>query len=179
LATIGLVGAYFWVASIKKKVFGIKPKFIKILLFVVFFLLFILNFSYYLNQYFVQLNYYDASEWQYGYAQVMPVVQKLENSYSRIIISDKAPMDKSYMFTLFYLRYSPQKYQNFGEESGGFAVHQKFDKFEFRPIDWDKDSKLHNVLLVGLPSEFPTGVNAKKIIYFPNGKPAMVMVARD
>lgn len=178
LAAIGLVGVYIWVSSIKYQVLSIKYLKLKYLIFAICFLIFALNFSYYLNQYFVQLNYYDASEWQYGYAQVMPEVQKLENSYDKIIISDKAPMDKSYMFTLFYLKYPPQKYQNFGEESGGFAVHQKFDKFEFRPIDWKTDSKLKNTLFVGLPSEFPANVNALKVVYFPNGEKAMVMVGK-
>jgi 4-amino-4-deoxy-L-arabinose transferase-like glycosyltransferase len=179
-AAIGLASTFFFMKklNIRLGIYNLKKPF-SVVLVILFCCVFFLNFFYYINQYFIQLNYYDADQWQYGYAQVVPEIQKNYNLYDKIIISDKAPMDKSYMFLLFYLKYSPQKYQAFGEESGGFAVHQKFDKFEFRPIDWSRDSNLKNTLLVGLPSEFPQNVSTLKTVYFPNGQKAMVMVERN
>jgi len=59
------------------------------------------NFIYYLNQYFVQQNYFNAEDWQYGYAQAIPQIESLQNQYQKIIVSDKTPMDESYMFFYF------------------------------------------------------------------------------
>lgn len=149
----------------------------KIIFYILFALVFIFNFSYYINQYFAQLNYYDSQDWQYGYKQAVQEVKLLQNNYKEIIISDKQPMDKSYMFFLFYLEYPPRDYQKIGEKSsGGYAVHHSFGKYVFRPIDWQKDSVEKGVLYIGNPGEIPNGVNTLKTIYNVDGSPAMLIV---
>lgn len=136
------------------------------------------NFVYYLNQYFVQQNYFNAADWQYGWEQAASYIKSVEGNYKKIIVTDKEPLDKGYMFLAFYLKFPPKEYQKIGAlESGGFAEHHVFDKFDFRPINWKKDSQYRNTLFVGSPSEFSNSPPLK-IINYPNGKPAIYILNR-
>lgn len=171
LIAIGLVSAIVRVSSIKFKVLSIRIW----KLFAICYLLFaIFNFIYYLDQYFVQQNYYSSADWQYGYKQAVGEMKIIENNYSEIVISDNQPMDKSYMFFLFYLKFPPGEYQKIGENSSGsFDSHHSFGRYTFRPIDWTKDSAKKNVLYIGLPKEIPDGVTLIKTIYNLDGTPAI------
>jgi len=171
LIAIGLINAIVFVSSIKYQVFSIKIW----KLFAICYLLFaIFNFVYYLDQYFVQQNYYNSQDWQYGYKQAADEMNLIENNYKEIVISDDQPMDKSYMFFLFYLKFPPGEYQKIGKNSSGsFAAHHSFGRYTFRPIDWAKDSAKRNVLYIGLPKEIPDGVTLIKTIYNLDGTPAI------
>lgn len=140
------------------------------------------NFIYYLDQYFLQQNYFTAKDWQYGWKQTAEYVEKIAPKYKKIIVTDKEPLDKSYMFFAFYLKFPPKEYQKYGSrESGGFAEKHYFGKYEFRPLDFAKDSKNKNTLLIGIPSEFPvTGKNFTplKIINYPDGTPDVEIVEK-
>jgi 4-amino-4-deoxy-L-arabinose transferase-like glycosyltransferase len=158
-------------------VFINKYKNLKWIFYLCVFVVFIFNFSYYLNQYFVQLNYHDSFDWQYGYKEAVDEVKKVGGNFNQIVISDKQPMDKSYMFFAFYLKYSPDKYQQESkDQSGGFAQHHYFDKYTFRPIDWPSDSTKSGTLYVTTADEIPEKVNGVKTIYNLNGKPAIKIV---
>ena len=167
-SAIGFV--YLLIAINKYKKFQIL-----IYLFAIF--IFLINFTYYLDQYFVQLNYYDSQDWQYGYQQAVSEVTSIQNNYKQVVISDSNPLDKSYMFFLFYLKYPSSEYQKIAENgSGSFISHHSFGKYTFRPIDWQKDSKVKNVLYVGSPAEIPKGIGTIKTIYFLDGNPAIEIV---
>ena len=169
---IGILFAVQKISNVPAKGWSASGGKYLIFLFSFFFLIF--NFSYYLNQYFVQQNYYNSQDWQYGYKQAVDEVKLLQNKYKEIVISDKQPMDKSYMFFAFYLMYPPDKYQKESiDQSGGFAAHRYFGKYTFRPIDWPKDSLRRNVLYIGNPDEIPNGRSVIKNIYLLNGKPAI------
>lgn len=169
---IGIIAAICYVLGIKYKVLRIRISGVLILGYLLFSFL---NFSYYLNQYFVQQNYFYALDWQYGYANTIPEIVKIKNNYSDIIISDKNPMDKSYMFFLFYLKTPPATYQN-RRNMDAVSGMNNFEKYTFRNIDWRSDKELKDILLVGTASDFPVNIRAKKIINFPNGKPAILIV---
>ncbi|MEX2012935.1 MAG: glycosyltransferase family 39 protein [Candidatus Levyibacteriota bacterium] len=174
LTAIGLMWAMSKVSSIKYQVLSIKFKFI---LFFFIFSVFSFNFAYYLNQYFVQQNYFNAIEWQYGYEKMIPQVQEIEGNYEKIVVSNQAPMDQSYMFFLFYLKYPPHLYQQeSGEASGGFREDHIFGKFEFRPINWERDRKMQNTLFVGRADDFPKDSGYIFSVYYPDGKVAMQLV---
>jgi 4-amino-4-deoxy-L-arabinose transferase-like glycosyltransferase len=145
--------------------------------YVVFFVAAIFNFIYYLNQYFVQQNYYNAIDWQYGYAQAIPEIESLQNQYQKIIVSDKTPMDESYMFFLFYLKYPPQQYQQLVAQGENIATNEhQFGKYDFRTFNWTTEKHKQDVLYVGTVNDFPSNVIAKKTIYYPNGSPAILLV---
>ena len=170
---LGIIALISFVSSIKYQVLSIK---IKYLIFSLCILFFIFNLLYYLNQYFVQQNYFNASEWQYGYAKVIPQIQKIEKNYKKIVVSNQPPMDQSYMFFLFYLKYPPGLYQKEAQNaSGGFRENHIFGKFEFRPINWSEDSGKNNTLFVGRPSDFPPEVNIIGTVFYPNGEKAIVL----
>lgn len=130
--------------------------------------LFIVNFTYYVNQYFVKLNVKYSSEWQYGYKEAIFEIEKIKGNYNQIIVSDKSPLDQSYMFFLFNLKYSPQEYQNSGSR-------KSFDKYVFRQVNWEKDSNLPNALIVGSVKEIPGNAHILKTIYYLNNEPAIII----
>ncbi|MCL4418700.1 glycosyltransferase family 39 protein [Patescibacteria group bacterium] len=167
-SAIGILSAFIFLSRYRS---------LKYVFYLSFALIFSVNFIYYLNQYFVQQNYYTSADWQYGYKQAVGEVKTLQNNYKEIVISDNQPMDKSYMFFLFYLQYPPREYQEIAKNSsGGYAVHHYFGRYTFRPIDWQKDSQRRGVLYVGTPGEVPSGVSIIRTIYNLDGSPAMRIV---
>ncbi|HVZ58168.1 MAG TPA: glycosyltransferase family 39 protein [Patescibacteria group bacterium] len=169
LAVIGWVGNY---RQKLNKVFSLG-----LILASVGYLFFALgNFVYYLDQYFVQLNYFDAEEWQYGYQQAVAYVQQVQGDYRKIVVSDSQPFDKSYIFFLFYLHYPPERYQQEEKsKAGGYATHQGFGKYEFRPIHWSQETDRSGTLYV-MPYNNDNGGTLLKTIYNPDGTPAVLIV---
>ena len=174
---IGLIYAY--VAFMKYKFQAKMLNMLKRPVIVGFFTLAIFNFVYYLNQYFVQQNYFYAAEWQYGYEKLVPIAESLKKNYKKVLVSDTQPMDKSYIFFLFYLKYPPEQYQIIGKNaSGHYTAEHHFDKYIFRPIHWEVDSLEKDVLFIGLPKEFPGSLHESRIerIYNPDGSVAIQIV---
>lgn len=170
---IGVVAFAIFILNMKYKIANIQ---IKYLIFALCFLFLIFNFSYYINQYFVQLNYYDSGYWQYGYKEAIDKANVIGNKYKQIVVSNDKKLDKSYIFFLYYLKYPPNEYQKLVRNRTGEIINTSFGKFEFRPIDWKKDSLLKNVLYIANPSEIPDGVKTIKTIYNLDGTPAIKMV---
>ncbi len=125
------------------------------------------NIIYYMLQYFVQYNYFSSQDWQYGYQQVVGQVNNIQGKYNHIIISDKQPLDQSYIFFLYYLKYPPLKYQQ--EQRSNHS----FSKYEFKAFNYADSQK--DTLYVGSVDEFPKDVMSVEIINYLNGKPAMVI----
>lgn len=149
----------------------LKQRYLKLLIVFFLFSFFIFNFLYYLNQYFVQQNYFNSSNWQYGYKEAVEEVKKIEGNYDKIVVASKPPLDQSYIFFLFYLRYNPALYQKDGGTLSG-----RFAKFVFRPIEWSKEIKSPKTLYVGRPGDFPEGVKLVKTVNFLDGTPAIKIV---
>lgn len=138
------------------------------------FFIVVFNISYYIDQYFVQLNYYTSKDWQYGYQEAVQFVNENKTKYEKIIVSNRPHLDQSYMFFLFYLKYSPKLYQQEAKNnSGGFKENHSFGNFEFRPIEWEKEKKTGKRLFIGKPGDFGSDSNVLKKIYFKNGEEAI------
>ncbi len=107
----------------------------------------------YFNLYFVHLNREFSQFWQYGYKEAVEYVKERESQYEKIVVSTK--LEQAYMFFLFYLKYDPSLYlAQGGTRSGGFAeVRNRFDKYEFRPLDWNIEVTDGSTLYVGHPLE--------------------------
>jgi len=149
---IGFVSSCFFINQ--KGILGIKHYGVKIGFLILFILFVAFNFVYYLNQYFVQQNYFNSEQWQYGYKQAVDFVKKNDAKYTKVIVSDQIPLDQSYMFFLFYLKYPPILYQQVNATGAGFRENHQFGKFEFRPIDWDKEIQNPTILYIGRPDDF-------------------------
>jgi 4-amino-4-deoxy-L-arabinose transferase-like glycosyltransferase len=171
---IGLISFFLLISKTKYRLMNISLKYV---IFTFCLLLFLFNFVYYLNQYFVQQNYEYAYDWQYGYEKAVPLIEQMKNNYKKVIVSDTEPLNKSYMFFLFYLNYSPAEYQKIGiTSSGSFNSTHHFDKYEFRNFNWDEVKQNRGVLFVGSSRDFPSDIVSRKIIRYPNGKPAILIV---
>ena len=148
------------------------------------YLLLISNIFYYLHQYYVHTPVEYAREWQFGYKQAVMISNKYYAGVDKIIVTYK--YDQPYIFWLFYNKTDPLWYQRnwLGELS--FDTHaevlrdeRRFDKYEFRNIDWEQDKNKKNVLLIGTPSEIPNAAPGTVAeIPFPDGTPAFRIVLR-
>ena len=151
LTAIGIISAVQKISNFKFQFSNFQ---IKYLIFSFSFLFSIFNFSYYLNQYFVQQNYFHAKYWQYGYEDMVHYISGVQEKYNKIIVSNTPPLDQSYMFFLFYLKYDPAEYlKEGGTASGKIEGINKFANFEFRKFDYDLE-KEKNILLVGSTFDF-------------------------
>jgi len=135
------------------------------------------NLTYYLNQYFVQQNYFYSQSWQYGYKEAIDYIRPIQKNYNKIIVSNDRPLDQSYMFFLFYLKYDPKTYlSEGGTASGGFREDHFFGKYEFRDISWDAEDQGN--LYIGRPDDFPKDLGSIKTINYLNGEPAILIVGK-
>jgi 4-amino-4-deoxy-L-arabinose transferase-like glycosyltransferase len=131
-------------------------------------LLYILNIYYYLHQYYIHTPVDYAPDWQYGYKQAVESVNELGKDKGKIIVSIE--YDQPYIFFLFYNRIDPLWYQKFWNGVEINRDHREFGKYDFRKIDWENDSKLSNVLIIGSPKEIPKEAGGVvKDILFPDG----------
>lgn len=139
----------------------------------VYLLLLTLNFTFYLHQYYVHMPLEFSKAWLFGRKEAALFSQSLKHNYDRVIVSTK--LEQPHEFWLYYTKYAPTAYLNEGGTvSGGFLEHRnKFDKYYFKPINFNQDSKIAKTLFVGLPQEFPNEANILKIIYYLNGEPAI------
>lgn len=174
ITAIGVISIFSTLSKIRYNLAKIQIKYGLCLILITFVLF---NFIHYLNQYFVQQNYFNASEWQYGYEKIFPYIEKNQSHFKKVVVSNQAPMDQSYMFFLFYLQYSPSLYQRETQGvSGGFRENHKFGIFEFRPISWAEEKKDKSVLFVGRPGDFPDDINPIYRINYPNGNAAIKLM---
>jgi len=107
--------------------------------------------------YFVHMDREYSDYWQYGYKQAVEYAEKHKGEYKKIVVSTK--LEQPHMFFLFYTKYDPKKYQSEGgTASGGFReVKNHFDIYDFRPINWNTETKDGTTLYIGTPSEIPLG----------------------
>lgn len=149
----------------------IYNKKVKYLFLASFLLFFILNFSYYLHQYYVHTPIEYGYFWQYGNKEALLEAKKLEDRYEKIIMTYK--YDQPYIYYLFYHNVDPKWYQkNWNYKGNGQVDRFKriIGKYEFRNIDFAKDSSLSKALLIGAPEEIPETAKIIKEILFLDGR---------
>lgn len=134
--------------------------------------IFVFNLAFYLNQYFVQQNYFYSKDWQYGYEQTVLFLDSKKDNYEKIVVSNDTPLDQSYIFFLFYQKFSPKKYQ----QSNHDVISHNFENFEFRRINWEDDKFSDNTLFVGRPSDFSGESKILKEVKYLNGETAIKIV---
>lgn len=143
-------------------------------------LLFLLNIALYVDRYFVHFPKNEVESWGLGYKALY---EKLEMDYPNKQIVISRPEYSPYIFFLFYSKYDPKRYvqtvERYPATEDGFVHVKKYDRFEFRDIDWSNDVKTGKVL-VAHPSEVPDFVMTfqfkKSYVTVPNGKTMFVLV---
>ncbi len=105
---------------------------------------------------------------KYGYQQVVDYVIAHQSSYSKIIFTKSNSEPQA--FVAFYSRMDPKYYQSQSQdwkyfETDGLAFLDMIDfslgKYTFKNIDWNKDSKVKNALIVGTSDEIPANIPLK------------------
>lgn len=136
-------------------------------------ILLLANFSFYLHQYYVHMPLEFSKAWLYGRREAAQFTESIKGNYDRVIVSTK--IDQPHEFWLYYLVYDPKKYQQEGgTASGGFLEDRnKFDKYLFRPIDYEKQKQEAKTLFVGTSKELPSGAKVLKTINYKNAEPAI------
>ncbi|MEK7580978.1 MAG: glycosyltransferase family 39 protein [Patescibacteria group bacterium] len=136
-------------------------------------LLLFMNVAFYLHQYHVHMPLEFSKAWLYGRKEAAEFTEGEKTNYDRVIVS--TALEQPHEFWLYYLKYDPLKYQQGGGTvSGGFLEDRnKFDKYLFKPINFDSQSQEAKTLFVGLPSELPKDGRLVKIINYLNGEPAI------
>jgi 4-amino-4-deoxy-L-arabinose transferase-like glycosyltransferase len=138
----------------------------------------IINSAYIFNRYFIQTPRIVAEKWNDGYEETVDYVAKIEKNYDRIVVSSsKAP---SYIFYLWNLRYSPQKYHqevkvDHTPDEHGLNFTSQFGKYYFtKNISDEINKKTSNerVLYIAFSDEIK---DYTKIIYSRNNKPVFFL----
>lgn len=150
------VGVFQSVSSVKRQVsskISIIKKGFLFLLITSLLLLIAFNLTYYFHMYFGHMNREVSKYWQYGYKQAVEYANANYRKYKKIIVSTE--LEQPHVFFLYYLGFDPKKYlEEGGTRSGGFEeVKNRFDIFEFRPIDWDLEKRNKEELYIGTPKE--------------------------
>lgn len=166
------VGFIYLITVIEKESF-FASRVIGVVLIVVF----LFNILTYLHQYFIHTNFEVARQWLYGRKEAALFSETVRDKYDKIIVSTK--LEQPLVFFLFYLQYDPQAYLNEGGTvSGGYNEDRNhFDKYYFRPIDFEKMRREPRVLLIGSPEEFPPDSRTLRTIYLPSGEAIIQIVA--
>lgn len=136
---------------------------------------------YYLDQYYTHAPFLAAPEMLYGYKQVFLDIQKEQDKYQRVIVSNS--QGQPYIFALFYLKIDPRLAQGqhilIENPQGDVGYVESFGKYSFRPIYWPAERGDKSTLFAGdefsLPEQDLHGIdNLQRIdeIKYPDGKSA-------
>lgn len=113
---------------------------------------YIVSMAVYLHRYFINFPNNEAKNWGVAYKKITPVLFSTDKN----VIMEK-PQNSPYIYLLFYSGYSPAHYQQEAKRypisSDGFTDVVGFGRFSFRPIDWEKDTKLPSTFLVTMPTK--------------------------
>lgn len=113
-----------------------------------------------LSIYSFEENYHINQPEEYAYFWGLPLkdaatkVNSLENTADRIIFTTTIS-PQSYMYILFYGHKDPTWLIQNGAEKAKIVGYSSFGKYEFRPINWERDKNIPNALLIGSHEEIP------------------------
>lgn len=142
-----------------KLINDIKHIQIKIAVYSISVILIIWNLTFALLVYSIHFPKQQGEAFMEGTKEAVEYALSNKEKYDKIIFDPVRGIQGPYIssipheYVLFYSKYDPVSYQPAKKRlmDGSFS----FDKFEFRSIDWSKDSEAKNVLLIGSPWSLP------------------------
>lgn len=161
--------------------FILLKKYTKIILLSTAFL-FIINFYLFLNNLYSLYAIRYSRDWQYGNKQAVEYIREHIDDYSLIVFT--RAYGEPHIFTLFYLKYDPAKFQDSKNlerfETYDWVRVLRFDRFYFPDLgdegtryeDVIKANKGKKILFIGKPGDFPTDAKILERIHFLNNEPA-------
>ena len=159
-------------------IFKDYKRYFVILLFVLLSVSFVNYFKYYLYEY----PKISSQYWQYGYKQAIEYIDKNYYNYDLIVLT--RTYGEPQIFTLFYLKYDPHKYQTdqnlIRVKNGDWIQVLKFDKFYFPDLadtgtsykNIVKQNPGKRILFIGKPGDFPADRKVLSTIHYLNGETA-------
>lgn len=167
IAGIGIYMLYFHTQKIKAFTY----------LFLVFFCIVIfLSVGYFSYNYYVVFPKTWSASFQYAMRDTMRYVFTNANN-KKVVFSNENNLYQSYMFFLFYSKFDPFIYlSSGGTKSGGFAEKHYLSKYEFRPIDWLRESA--KGIYIGNINDFPKSIIFSKTFANLDGKPVIGIVEK-
>jgi 4-amino-4-deoxy-L-arabinose transferase-like glycosyltransferase len=151
------------------KILLLKNKKMKYLSFVLTFIIIFYYVLFYFASYYVRFPIFYAKYWKSADRDASYYIKNHQNEYEKIII-DRAS-DFSYTSLLVYLGFPPSDFQNDAtwstEDSEGFTHPLSFGKFEIRQLDFKKDLKIPNALIITTLDKNPKDTGILKTIYYP------------
>lgn len=149
-------------------------------------LILLLSFASYLAKYYRVYPVLYSRDWQYGNKEVVSYIKDHQQNYDLIVFSRH--YGEPHMFTLFYLAYSPDKFQNspnlYRFETFDWVRVLTFDKFYFPDLgdegtrfeDVKKANPGKKLLFIGKPGDFPSEATHLKTVNFLDGSRAFEIV---
>lgn len=159
--SFGVFEFYTW---IKKMALHIKYPILIIVVMISFY-----NIVYYFSSYYFRFPIKYAKAWSSTDESLVRFLKVDNKSYDRIIVDKDSGLQ--YTSLLFYLPYPPEGFQKtevrLPDDSEGFSQVKSFGKYEFRQVDWEKDYRLPNTLIITSIDKIPGNVGIYKRFYFP------------
>lgn len=165
-------GLYYLFENFKFRIKGISIRNLAIFILL---LVVVFNFLYFYHNYTVHYAKEYSGEWQYGYKDAVSFVEKNEESYDRIVITES--LGRPYIYALFYTKYSPEKFRQeavIEREVLGFVHVNKYSKFTFTKNVSKEVKKDIKSLYVDTPDAVPTDAHVVKKFKLLNGNIALV-----
>lgn len=139
---------------------------------------------FFLESYFFHAPAQNSRYMSYGWRDAIEYIGTVEGDYSQIYVSKR--FSEPQIFVAFFKQMDTGLVQTESqdwlryEKEGKLFVDQlgeyKLGKYIFKTFDYKLESDLGSTLFIGQPQDFPENLIAQKIIYFPGGKPAILIV---
>ncbi len=125
-----------------------------------------------------------ARSMQYGNKEVMQYVSQQQGRYDGVFMSRSLGVPQVWME--FYMKYDPREVQNASVdwlkyENMGYGYLDQLDgyrigKYIFGSINPGQIKRTGRMLVIGSPGEFSPGIIPVKSVYYPDKKPAILIV---
>lgn len=140
---------------------------------------------FFVEKYFFHAPMQNARSMSYGWKSAASYLSEVSSEYSSVIVSRS--LSEPQMFLSFYLRLDPSivqeesydwlRYQSEGLKFVDQLGEYRLQNYTIRSIDKNSDILLSDTLLLGKPEDFSHGTIPYKTINYPDGTPAMYLVA--
>ncbi len=126
---------------------------------------------FYLHSYFSSLPYEFAEFWGTHRREAALLALDYEDKVAQIIIANEpASYAQMYIYLLFYGHKNPSWLQSVTRQRNKIIGYNSFAKYQFRVVEWEKDSQLKDALIIASPDKIPPGDHVVKEILLLNGK---------
>ncbi|MGH7245754.1 MAG: phospholipid carrier-dependent glycosyltransferase [Candidatus Levyibacteriota bacterium] len=115
-----------------------------------------------------------SGEWQYGYQNSIAFIQKVENSYDEIRITDA--LGRPYIYYLFYEKVVPSHYRSqaiITRDAFGFVTVQGFGKYRFGKGNANIPGA-KKILYIDTPENVPAKATIDKTFYLLDGSKVLI-----